>query len=206
MPASNAPIWEALEALDEKGFAYQAMRTVIYVQPGERVSCVGCHENRLTAPVPAEAAAMLGPPSPIEPGPLGGRPFSFVEMVQPVLDARCVECHGGKKTEGKLDLTSAAAGPWTRSYAALTRDSKLVPRYAQRNQIQVTPVGGVHGALGSGLMKLLREGHEDAKLSDEEMRRLAAWIDLNAIFYGAPDPAGQARQRRGEPVSMPEIQ
>ncbi|MDZ7619918.1 MAG: hypothetical protein U1E05_23200, partial [Patescibacteria group bacterium] len=62
------------------------------------------------------------------------------------------------------------------------------------------------GALGSRLMKLLRAGHEDVALSDEEMRRLALWIDLNAIFYGVNLPEDQARMIRGEVVEMPEIQ
>ena len=38
------------QALDENGFAYQTMRTITYVQPGERVACFGCHESRQTAP------------------------------------------------------------------------------------------------------------------------------------------------------------
>jgi len=194
------------QALDSDGFAYQTMRSVTYLQPGERVACVGCHENRMTAPTPARAMAPRRAPSEIDPGPLGGRPFSFVEMVQPVLDKHCVKCHGGDKIEGKTDLTRTPAGPWTKSYASLCRDPKLVPRFPARNQIQVTPVGGMHGALGSGLMKLLREDHEGVTLSSDEIRRLAAWIDCNAIFYGTPNPADHGKQLRGEPVPMPEIQ
>ncbi len=194
------------QALDGDGFAYQTMRTVTYVQPGERVSCVGCHENRMTAPVEARPMALRRGPSVIDPGALGGRPFSFAEMVQPVLDRHCVRCHGGEKTEGKIDLTPAPEASWTKSYVSLTRDAKLVPRFPARNQIQVTPPGGRFGALGSGLIGLLREGHEDVKLSPEDLRRLAAWIDCNAIFYGTPDPIQQARQREGLPVPMPQMQ
>jgi hypothetical protein len=40
----------------------------------------------------------------------------------------------------------------------------------------------------------------------DDFRRLAAWIDLNAIFYGVNAPEDQARQLRGEPIAMPEIQ
>jgi hypothetical protein len=194
------------QALDENGFAYQTMRSVAYVQPGEQISCVGCHENRLTAPPPTRAMAVLREPSVIDPGPLGGRPFSFVEMVQPVLDKHCVECHGGTRIEGDIDLTATVEGAWTRSYASLTAETALVPRFAQRNQIQVTPAGGRFGALGGGLMKLLRTGHEGVRLGRDELSCLAAWIDCNAIFYGTPEPADQARQLRGEPVGMPEIQ
>ncbi len=210
------------QALDADGFAYQTMRTVTYVQPGEKVSCVGCHEDRMSAPIRDAAAvvAMRRAPSPIDPGPLGGRPFSFVEVVQPVLDRHCTRCHGGEKTEGKIDLTAKPEGAFTRSYVALCGDRNfwaegtnpknaaeaLVPRFGARNQVQRTPPGGMYGALGSRLIGLLRQGHYEAKLAPDEFRRLAAWIDLNAIFYGVNDPACQARQLRGEAVGMPEIQ
>lgn len=194
------------QALDNHGFAYQTMRTITYVQPGERVACVGCHENRMATPLPADPMAVHRPASQIDPGPLGGRPFSFVEMVQPVLDRHCLACHGGERTDADLDLTATPAGDWTKSYLALTRDPQLVPRYPARNQIQVTPPGGVYGALGSRLMKLLRDGHEGVELEGDEIRRLAAWIDCNAIFYGTPDPSQQPKQLAGQRVPMPEIQ
>ncbi len=199
------------QALDRNGFALQTMRSTTYVQPGERVSCVGCHEHRMSAP-PKPAAgvplAMRRPASRIEPGELGGRPFSFVEVVQPVLDRRCVQCHGGGKTEKGVNLTAQPQDGFTKSYWSLCGDAAagLVPRFAQRNQIQTTPVGGVHGALGSRLMKLLRGGHHGATLGDDDLRRLAAWMDCNAIFYGAYDPASQAKQLAGERITMPEIQ
>ena len=44
------------------------------------------------------------------------------------------------------------------------------------------------------------------KLGDNGFRRLATWIDLNAIFYGTTDPAEQARQLCGELIAMPEVQ
>ncbi len=194
------------QVLDKDGFACQTMRSVTYVQPGECISCVGCHENRMTAPGSAEVMAGRRPASRITAGPRGGRPFSYAETVQPVLDKHCIKCHGGKAPKAKLDLTGAPSGAWTRSYVSLTRDPKRIPRYAARNRIQVSPVGGAHGALGSGLIKMLRKGHNKVRLSADEMRRLAAWIDCNAIFYGSPDVRHHARQRRGQPVPMPEIQ
>jgi len=55
-------------------------------------------------------------------------------------------------------------------------------------------------------MKLLRTGHENVQLAPDDLRTLAAWIDLNAIFYGVSLPDDQARQLRGELVAMPEVQ
>lgn len=208
------------QALDADGFAYQTMRTITYLQPGERVTCVGCHENRMSAPVPKDILALDRPPSEIDPGELGGRPFSYASVVQPVLDRHCVSCHGGEKTEGDVDLTGAPHQGLSRSYWALCSDrdfwaggtnpqnaaEALVPRFGGRNQIQVTPPGGLYGARGSRLMKLLRAGHYDVRLSPQELRHVAAWIDLNAVFYGAYSPEDQARQLRGEELAMPEVQ
>jgi hypothetical protein len=64
----------------------------------------------------------------------------------------------------------------------------------------------MYGALGSRLMKMLREGHYEAQLTAGELRRLAAWIDCNATFYGVYSPERQAKQLRGEILAMPEIQ
>ena len=55
-------------------------------------------------------------------------------------------------------------------------------------------------------MKMLRAGHNDVKLTDADLRRLAAWIDCNAVFYGSFDPAEQSKQLAGEPIAMPPIQ
>jgi len=195
-----------LQALDEQGMAYQTMRSVTYLQPGERIACVGCHESRMTAPVDATLAALRRQPSAIEPGAFGGRPFSYVEVVQPVLDRHCLCCHGGERTEADLDLSGRPQDGFTRSYVSLCRDKKLVPRFEMRNQIQVTPPGGTIGARGSRLMSLLRAGHEGIELSAAELRRLVAWIDLNGVFYGAYLPDAQARQLRGERLPMPQLQ
>jgi hypothetical protein len=207
------------QALDQDGFAYQSMRSTTYVQPGEKTSCIGCHEHPMSAPPPPPGVplAMRGPPSRLDPGELGGRPFSFVEVVQPVLNQHCVKCHSGPDAKKGIVLTGEPTNGFTRSYLSLTADppskqpkqptaAPLVPRFAQRNQIQITPAGGEHGAIGSRLMKMLRAGHEEAKLSDSDLRRLAAWIDCNAVFHGSYDPAEQARQLAGDRLAMPEIQ
>jgi alpha-L-rhamnosidase len=207
------------QALDQDGLAYQTMRSLTYLQPGERTACVGCHENRRSAPAAKDVLALLRAPSPIEPGELGGEPFSYVRVVQPVLDEHCVSCHGDRRTEGGLDLRGTPRQGFTQSYCALCGDGQspkntrspqpaepLVPRFPARNQIQTTPPGGRYGARGSRLIKLLAAGHENVRLGPAELRRLAAWIDLNAIFYGVNRPEDQNRQLRGESIAMPEIQ
>jgi len=82
------------QALDEKGQMVQTMRSWLTLQPGESVSCVGCHENKNGAPPVARVtqAMLAGPQSP-EPfyGPPRG--FSFIREIQPILDTHCVRCH-----------------------------------------------------------------------------------------------------------------
>jgi len=222
LPAGKKVLFQAI---DRNGFARRTMRSSTYVQRGEVTSCVGCHEYGTSVrDVPGNVPlAMRRPPSAIEPGPLGGRPFSFVEVVQPVLDRHCIKCHSGEKPKGGRDLGGKPHRGFTRSYWSLCGgagpwqarrnnpelDAKdLVPRYWMRNQIQVTPADDVRSARRSRLVRMFTadKPHSDVKLTDDDIRRLAAWIDLNAIFYGVYDPGEQARQLRGEIVAMPSVQ
>lgn len=43
------------------------------------------------------------------------------------------------------------------------------------------------GAVASNMMKMLREGHQGVKLSDTDLRTIAAWIDLCVPAYGTYD-------------------
>ena len=79
--------------------------------------------------------ALQRPPSQIEPGPDGTRPFSYVRLVQPILDQHCVRCHGGEKVEKGIDLTGAAQDGFTRSYWALCGKSAYgAGRQSRRNR------------------------------------------------------------------------
>ena len=227
LPA-HKPVY--FQALDADGFAIQSMRSITYVQPGETTACIGCHENRMTAPASRLAQALLRPPSAIQPGPDGTRPFSYVRLVQPVLDQHCVQCHSGGGAVGGaslprvpakgLDLTGAPHDGFTRSYWSLCGGlsfwhggtnpkhaaEALVPRYGGWNPVHRTEPGGAYGARGSRLMKALLQCPGASRPPAEGLARLALWMDLNAVFYGAYDPAAQARQLKGEAVEMPDVQ
>jgi hypothetical protein len=194
----------AFQALTADGFAYQTMRSLTYVQPGERVSCIGCHEPTTAAGTNRPSRALRRPPSKVRPGPMSGAPFSYVRLVQPVWDKHCVSCHGKEKTEGKIDLTSERERSFTRSYLALVGNSRLVPYTFSR--LHVSPPAGPISAMGSGLVKLLKNGHHKVRLSDDEWRRVAAWIDLNAVFYGSNDRRQNEKELLGGPIPMPDVQ
>jgi hypothetical protein len=200
----------AFQALDQRGQAVQMMRSITYLQPGETAGCIGCHESRASAPPGAAMPlALRRPPSAIEPGPDGSKPFSYPILVQPVLDKKCVSCHAASKPGGGLVLTGQPQGHYTASYNAL---APRVPFSAWqggdflRGNSEPVTTPGYFGARGSRTMKLLLDGHQGVVLTVEEIQRLATWMDTNALFYGTFDPADQARQQRGQRIAGPAIQ
>lgn len=192
------------QALDERGQAVQVMRSATYLQPGETISCVGCHEPRTSSPPPAGALqALARAASRIRPGPDGSKPFSYPILVQPVLDRHCVRCHGGKDAPRGIVLTGQPQGHYTASYNALGR---RVP-YSHDTSSDSLSVPGRYGARGSSVMRmLLDKGHQKIVLTAEETERLATWMDTNALFYGTFDPADQQRQQRGERIEGPKLE
>jgi hypothetical protein len=198
----EAPVGKALyfQALDDQGRAVQSMRSATYVHPGERLTCRGCHERKhvTAAARPSVPLALQRGPSPIRPAGEGASPFSYVRLVQPVLDRQCVDCH---RQRGALDLTGAVAGEhgWTRSYQNLAaaygfyfHSSKGCLGSAQHGGSRTTP--GQFGARASKLLNYLDDRHYGVRLAPEEYQRLVLWLDCNSEFYGAYEhPAAQAR-------------
>ena len=202
----------ALQALDERGMAVQVMRSIIYLQPGEVASCEGCHEPRTAAPSRrAAATALRRPPSDVQPGPDGSRPLSYPLLVQPVLDAHCVKCHGGPEPRKGIVLTGEPEGAYTRSYNALAPRvtwSAWGGRGGDFRKVNCEPVSrpDFFGARGSPLMRMLLKGHNNVALGPKDIERLATWMDANALFYGTFDREAQQRQRLGERIAMPRVQ
>ena len=202
----EAPVGKVIyfQALDEQGMAVQSMRSVAFVHPGEHLSCRGCHEPRLTSPALASTdvpLAMRRPPSSITPEPEGSNPFSFIRLVQPVLDKHCVGCHEEK--EQALPLCGTIEGPhgFSRAYNTLAREFGFY--YDVSNSVTYDPrrsarsTAGRFGARESRLMRHL-EDHKDVTLSEEDRRRLIVWLDANSEFFGAYDDI--EAQSRGEIV------
>ena len=138
---ARTPVY--FQALDERGYAAQTMRSWSTLQPGEYFACVGCHENKNTAP-PTEnhgfTLAMKAGRQALEPfyGPARG--FSFAKEIQPILDRHCICCHqertgekGGAIGAGKdlafsllgepLTTDPAARRKWSDAYLALTQSA-----------------------------------------------------------------------------------
>jgi hypothetical protein len=90
---------------------------------------------------------------------------SFAERVGPLLQARCVRCHGGTRARGGLDLSRRDG-----LLAGGTRGPAIVPGKAQR----------------SLLFEMVREHKMPPRqpLADEEVDLLRRWIDAGAVWHG----------------------
>ncbi len=195
------------QALDAQGRAVQTMRSLTYLQPGEQVSCIGCHERRDRAIlVPGMALAIGRAPSTIAPGPDGSNPLSYPLLVQPVLDQHCVTCHNAEKPEGNVILTGEPEGAFSRSYNALVGRVAYTAWGMPNDNHEPLTEPDTFGARASNLTKLLDKGHYDVQLSAEEWDRIVTWIDANALFYGTFNPADQAKQLRGERIAGPDLE
>lgn len=184
------------QALDEEGKAIQSMRSDVYVAPKEQLSCVGCHENRRSAPPPQKPVlAMKREPSTIKPEMDGSNPFSYTRLVQPVLDRNCVSCHASNDKapdlSGKIDNDR-----WLPSYRSLKPYAFFYDGGGEFTESKTYP--GKFGANASKLYNHLKKGHKDVKLTAEEMRSIILWLDCNSDFYGTYE--NLEAQRNGEVV------
>ena len=188
------------QALDGEGRMIRSMRTFVQAAPGVTRSCVGCHEYKYGVPPRTGPAAMGRPPRRLQDESWGSGFLDYPSMVQPVLDERCVSCHGGEKGfGGGLDL----AGGWTEhfniSYENLTsrRTTQLTAHLiAGIDCMNGTALWSVpvfapraHGSGAAPLAKILVDGHE-GRLPDLSRRQrdlVMAWIDSNGLYHGTWD-------------------
>ncbi|OHB73749.1 MAG: hypothetical protein A2V70_05390 [Planctomycetes bacterium RBG_13_63_9] len=185
------------QALDERGLAVQSMRSATYLQAGERLVCQGCHDRRHRAPrIPADVPlALRREPSRPKPDVDGSRPFSYPLLVQPVLDRHCVKCHAERADEAPNLAREPVQGNWYASYLSLAPDYGF---HDYGDGYRTTP--GRFGARASRLYEILRQGHYDVALSDEELHRITLWLDCCSLFYGVYEKEGGQAQLRGETV------
>jgi hypothetical protein len=172
------------QLLDARFNEIQRMRSVVQLQPGEKRSCVGCHDDRRHAPVMRPAIALRRPPRRLQPEPWGTGPLSYEAVVQPVFDRRCAACHGpadkqGINLAGTLDADRVPA-----SYKTLIQKGwvhYLDWGYQSGENRKIEPLQ--FGSVKSKLWPLLDRGHHGVALSASEMRAVKCWIDLNCPLW-----------------------
>lgn len=195
---ANTPV--SLQPLDDEGRAVQLMRSWLVGMPGERVSCVGCHEQRMETPPLRRSLAEARGSEPLQPWHGPARPFAFANEVFPVLEKYCVGCHDQPATVGPRSKPcfkdSASAYDTLHPYihrAGVESDMALL-----------TPME--YHASTSLLVQMLEKGHHGVKLAamDREAReRLYCWIDLNVPHAGSwSPPEWQQCDQRGRRLEL----
>jgi len=189
------------QALDENYMELHRMRTFINLMPGEKRSCIGCHEVRRKAPALRNAALPQALDHGVQalypqPGDTGPRAVHYPRDVQPILDKHCIKCHSGKEPKGDLVLTGEPEGTYfSRSYEELTFNDKLQKK-ALVSFLYTSTFGSAHvpleppltfGSHRSKMVERIRKAPCKAKLSREEFIKIVTWIDANAPFYGTHD-------------------
>ncbi|MDO8540043.1 MAG: SUMF1/EgtB/PvdO family nonheme iron enzyme [Opitutaceae bacterium] len=136
---ANTPI--SLQPIDAEGKAVQVMRSWYTAMPGEKVSCIGCHERTgdtppvalahqiRSGPKPATTAASpragaghyaslaaIRVPSEITPWYGPARGFDFEREVQPVLDRYCIDCHNGGARDDGMKIADLRARKFQPAY------------------------------------------------------------------------------------------
>ncbi|MDP6046992.1 MAG: hypothetical protein QGH94_01840 [Phycisphaerae bacterium] len=180
LPA-NRPLF--FIALDEKNRSVKRMHSFLSVMPGEVLSCVGCHEDRVKTPTIAVGrvvSAMKRAPSKLTPVP--GVPYTidFPKHIQPILDKHCVKCHSPEKPKGRVILSGDRGPIYSYSFMTLTTTGFVSDG---RNGSGNSKPRGV-GDSASPLMKMLDGSHHKAKLSADEIAMIRNWIHIGAPYPG----------------------
>jgi hypothetical protein len=192
-------------ALDDRDLSVKRMQSFLTVQPGESLSCVGCHESRRTAP-PARGLTMAMNRRPNRLEPIPGVPdvLDFPRDIQPILDRHCVPCHDSERTarggprSGGVVLCGDRGPMYSHSYTWLTFTRQFADgRNAQGNRAPRTI-----GSAASPLLAKLGGAHHGVKASAAELRTVRLWIDTGAPYPGtyAALGSGMVGSPTGEPA------
>jgi hypothetical protein len=192
------------QLLDEDGMMVQNMRTDTYLHPGEKLTCIGCHEDKHKAPkISAFPLAMRRPPSKIKPEAPGTYPLSFPRLVQPVLDKHPA-FFATIYPDQSLSGTEFGKWGWSEAMHTLSKDAwgkhggngALSKKNKRSYSLPMQ-----EGARVSKLWKKLEAAGARKALPAEDLRRITLWLDCNSNFYGAYKQI--EKQARGETV-LPE--
>ena len=202
------------QALDENFMELQRERTYVNYGPGEVRSCLGCHgrtnhaSHQISTNTPM---ALKRAPSRLQPQPCdlvenGGNSraqqvIHYPTDIQPILNTKCVSCHGNDSPGGGLKLTGDLTLYYNASYEELCRKQLAGPIVSEFKSFLQGDRANYNGAFlrpkslgcyksvmidmltNSTHPKNAQEDHSQM-LTETELMILSRWADSNYQFYG----------------------
>ena len=166
------------------------MRTFVQAAPGVTRSCIGCHEQKKSAPPRPDhlPLAMRQPPARPQPESWGSGYIDYPSMVQPVLDKYCVRCHGGPEGMGKgLDFSGGWTWAFNISYETLLKHRLTGFLNCNNGSVHTSQILPPR-TIGSGaapLAEILIKKHPEVSRAERDL--VLAWMDTNSNYYGTWD-------------------
>ncbi len=202
-------------ALDGNDIAVKRMQSFTTVQPGERLSCVGCHEERIAAPRIGSrgmALAMRRPASKVESIP-GNLPdvYDFPRDIQPILDKHCLKCHdvkqrgtytdnGKEKPCGPLSGGISLAGDrgqiFSHAYANLT----MLRQFTDGRDGNGNKAPRTIGTADAPLLAKISGKHHGVQVTAREKDIVRLWIESSAVYAGTYAALGTGMVRRSTKI------
>jgi cytochrome c553 len=170
-------------ALDANGDSVKRMQSFVTVQPGEKVSCVGCHEPRTQSPHSRQRPALLAADrAPSKIMPIKDMPdvLDYPRDVQPILDRHCIRCHNVRQRPKGINLSGDRTPFYSISYWTMfTHGLVSDGRNGRGNKAPRTV-----GTSASPLAKII-EGHDGrVKMSEKEKQTIRLWIESGVVYPG----------------------
>lgn len=193
------------QLLDEDKKMVQSMRSGTMAMPGEVNGCIGCHEDRLSVPVPSGRMPLALQRGPVKlTGWMGRepRPFSYTREVQPIFDRHCLKCHDFDVADREKLVLAGDRNPFfNASYINLYVGKKVKLVGAGPAAIQGPYSWGSHASV---LTKVIEGEHHGVKLSAPEREVLYAWMDVNGVYYPAYESAYGEHMAGRSPLTFAE--
>ncbi len=210
-----------LQVLDADGAALRSCGW-IWVKDDARQGCIGCHEDPELTPENVFMDAAQRPSISLCLPPARRRTVDFRRDVMPIIQQKCVSCHGPDGTPPRLDgglaLVERSEGRayFNRAYESLLASrgpqdgANYCGKYVDPGRARTSPLiwhvlgrntsRAWDGAAAAGAVKPI-PAEKSQPLGDDERRTLVEWIDLGAMWDGVPGAdslPGRPGRRQGE--------
>ncbi len=201
---ANTPV--ELQALDRDGLALRSC-SWIWSKNLEARGCIGCHEDGESTPQNMFVEALKRPAVELTLPPERRRTVDFRRDIMPILEKKCVVCHGPDgdppRLDGGLEPMSPPGGV-NRAYASLmavadaTGSDTGCGLYVHRGRARTSPL--IWHLLGrntarpwdgdvlTGRAAKPIPAGQTPGLTKVELRLFVEWVDMGAAWDGIPGP------------------